>query len=108
MPANPAECVLEVLARKSGLDAKQISMESRLLHDLGIDGDDATEAIDEISRRCLMDISGFDPTQYFRSEPTLLTFLWFLPSQQRDRIDKKRPLTVGALVEAARSGSLRT
>ena len=98
------DCVLNVIARKTGLDANKISMESRILHDLGLDGDDAIEAIQEISDKCLMDMAGFDATQYFCSEPTLLSLLWFLPSQKRNRISEKRAITVGQLVEAAQRG----
>jgi len=108
MQTNAEDCVLNVLARKTGSDANKISMESRLLHDLGLDGDDAIEAIQEISDKCSMDIAGFDAKQYFCGEPTLLSLLWFLPSQKRNRISEKRPITVGQLVEAARRGCLRS
>jgi acyl carrier protein len=106
--ADAERCVLNVLARKTGADANKISMESRLLHDLGLDGDDAIEAIQEISDKCSIDIAGFSPTEYFRSEPSLLSLLWFLPSQKRDRLSEKRPITVRQLIDAARKGYLRT
>jgi hypothetical protein len=103
---DPEDCVLNVIARRTGLDASRISMESRLLHDLGLNGDDATEAIQEISDKCSINIEGFDATQYFCGEPTLLSLLWFLRSQRRNRKSEKRPITVGQLVEAARRGCL--
>ena len=107
MTDDIANIVLQVISKTIGMGVREITMESRVLHDLGLDGDDAIEAIQEISRKCSMDISEFNFETYFRSEPTLLTLLWFLPSQRRNRLDKKQPLTVGALIAAARSGSLR-
>jgi hypothetical protein len=108
MYTNADDCVLKVLTRKSGLSADQISMESRLLQDIGLDGDDAMEAIQEISMKCSMDISNFDFTQYFRSEPSLLSLLWFLPSHKKNRINEKCTITVGQLIDAARKGYLGT
>jgi hypothetical protein len=78
------------------------------LQDLHIDGDDAVDTILEIARKRSVDVSGFDSSTYFRSEPPLLSLLRFLPWQKRDRIDQNRPLTVGELIEAARNRKLTT
>ncbi len=82
----------------------EIPLEARLVQDLGLDGDDAIEALHEISEKCSIDLSGFDPWVYFRPEPTLLGLLRFLPSQRRMRAIPKSPLTVGQVIEAARNG----
>jgi len=108
MCADPKDCVLRVLARRTGLDPGQINSASRLLHDLHIDGDDAVDVILEVSKRCSMDVSEFDSSQYFRPEPSLLSLLWFLPFQRRNQMSKKRPLTVGELIDAASQGKLRS
>ncbi len=102
------ECVIAVIARKAGVAPEQVSLSAKLVQDLHIDGDDAVDAILEISKRCSIDVSGFDASKYFRSEPSLLSLLPFLPSQKRDRLEQKRPLTVGELVEAARQRKVPT
>jgi hypothetical protein len=104
---NSEEWVIAVLARRSRLAAHQVTPESRFMEDLRLDGDDAVDALLEISKECSMDVSGFDSTLYFRSEPTLLSLLPFLPSQKK-RTESKQPLTVGELIEAARRGSLQS
>jgi hypothetical protein len=53
-----------------------------------------------------MDVSGFDSSLYFRSEPTLLSLFSFLPSQKK-RAVPKLTITVGELVDAARRGHLQ-
>jgi len=105
-PANPKDRVLEILARKTGLNPAQINLDARLPQDLKIDGDDAADAIWEISTTCDVDVSGFDCSRYFRSEPSLLSFLWFLPSQKRDRASNKASLTVKDLLDAVVKGRL--
>gem|GEM_PF-3742690 len=85
----------------------QVTVDARLVEDLKLDGDDAVYALLEISKKCSMDVSGFDSTRYFRSEPTLLSLLPFLPSQKK-RAEPKQPLTVGTLIEAARNGRLQS
>ena len=107
MVSDPSDYVLEVLARRTGLNPDQITPDARLLQDLRLDGDDAVDTILEISRGCAMDMSECDLSLYFRREPSLLAFLWFLPSQKQDRTETKRILTVRELIEAARTGGLR-
>ena len=105
---DPRDVVISVIARQAGIPPDQVGLDARLLHDLHIDGDDAIDAILEISKRWSVDVSGFDASRYFRSEPSLLSLFPFLPSQRRERLDQKRPLTVRELVEAARNGKLMT
>lgn len=108
MGADPREVVLAVIARRAGVSPEQVRPESRLLQDLHIDGDDAVDTILEIAKECSVDLSGFDASVYFRSEPSLLSLVPFLPSQRRNRVDQKRPLTVGELIEAAWNRKLTT
>lgn len=104
MTEDPLDSVIGMVARKAGVPTEQITRATRLVHDLHIDGDDATELVLEIRNRYELDMSEFDASQFFRSEPTLLSWLPFLPSQKRDRLENKRPLTVGDLVDAVQRG----
>ena len=106
--ADPRDVVIGVVARRAGIRPEQVSPHARLLQDLHIDGDDAVDTVLEIAKKCSVDVSGFDSSAHFRSEPSLLSLLPFLPSQKRDQIDQKRPLTVGELIEAARQRKLIT
>lgn len=99
MQMDAEECVFLVLARRSGLDRSQISASSRLVQDLKIDGDDAIDALLEISKQCGMEITHFDTSLYFRSEPNLLSIF-------RSKRSPQREMTVGQMVAAARQGQL--
>jgi acyl carrier protein len=97
--------VISILARRSGVAKEKLTAETRLVEDLMLDGDDAVDALLEISEECSLDVSGFDASRYFHSEPTLLSLFSFL-SSRKSRIVPKQPLTVGELMESARSGRL--
>lgn len=107
MQSEPEELVVSVLSRRSGLAKERVTLGTRLVEDLKLDGDDAVDALLEISKGCSMDVSGFDSSLYFRSEPTLLSLFRFLPSQKK-RAVPKQPITVGELVDAARRGRLQS
>jgi acyl carrier protein len=105
MTPDADENVLSILARKIGIDSARISPNMRLLQDLRLDGDDAVEVILEISKSCSMDVSKFNSSLYFRSEPSLFSVLK-LPWCQKESQEGLRSLTVGQLIEAARAGRL--
>ena len=95
--------IVSLLAKKTGLKVAELSLDARLLHDLGVDGDDARELILAFAHEFGVDISAFRFSKHFRSEPSLLNVLWFLPSHKEERIERKVPVTIRDLVEAARS-----
>jgi acyl carrier protein len=105
MMPNTKEQVLSILARKVGADPASISLDMRLLQDLQLDGDDAVEVILDISKACSMDISNFNTSLYFGSEPSLLSLIK-LPWRQKENRQSTRSLTVGQLIEAAQAGRL--
>lgn len=99
MQIDAEECVLSVLSRRSGLDRSNILDGSRLVQDLKLDGDDAIDALIEISKQCGMEIGEFDSSLYFRSEPSLLSIF-------QSKRPPQREITVGQVVAAARQGHL--
>lgn len=99
VPADAEEYVVSVLARRSGLERSQISADSRLVQDLKLDGDDAIDALLEISKQFDIEISSFDSSLYFRPEPNILSIF-------RPQAVPKREMTVAQLIAAARSGRL--
>lgn len=94
--------VLARLASKTGLRADQIEMDSRLVHDLGLYGDDAEELIRELAEEFGLPFSCFDFGKYFFPESFAF---WIFPSCLRRRIAaNKPPLTVEQLVRSVQSG----
>jgi acyl carrier protein len=93
--------IVEILARRTGLDRAALRPEARLVQDLALDGDDAVDAILEIASRFKIDVSGFRAEFYFRSEPTL-------PSVFRPFRTPERVLYVRHLIEAADKGVLHS
>jgi len=89
--------VIWLVATGAGLDRRTIGLSSRLLHDLGIDGDDAYELLTEFSEVFQVDRAGFDFYRHFRIEPNIVT-IWFGDNS------RLVPVTIGELVRSARSG----
>lgn len=93
-----SDCVLRALARKTGLSVEDIRPESRLFHDLGLGGDDAAELLDAFERDFTVDMSEFDFSTYFPSEPNLFS-IFVSPGP-------KKELTVQALIQGVANRKL--
>ena len=86
-----------LVAKHSGICAERISSKSRLLHDLGIKGDDAEYLLLEFSKKFDVDMSNFDFRKFFVGEPHLFNFLKFWFSNK----ERLAPLTVDDLYRSA-------
>jgi len=99
--------VREFVARELGVNQARITATTRLNHDLGCDGDDARELLEQFAGQFSVDLSGFELGRHFGPEaafnPVLYVY-WRLRRPERLRFV---PLTVGDLVEAVRAGALR-
>jgi acyl carrier protein len=104
MEKNLEHDVVSVLARRTGLPPERITTDARLVEDLGLDGDEAISALLELSKMYALDVTGFNSSLYFRSEPSLLTVLELL-FRRRQRLPKST-LTVEELITAIRRGNL--
>ena len=103
MPSASAsfdEKILRLVAKKTGLQFEKLTMESRLLQDLGVDGDDADELLTVFAEEFHVDMTSFRFSKHFRSEPSLLDLLSFL-RPHKDDLSKKVPITLRDLAEAA-------
>lgn len=69
---------------------------TRLLQDLGVDGDDGVELIHEFSLRFGVDLAGFDPSIHFGPEAggNPLIWIWWIVSR---RWPKCVPITLADL-----------
>ena len=83
--------IVSLVAQKTGQSPSEISLETRLLHDLGITGDDAGELLTEYSEMFHVDMREFEFERYFTGESW-----WFLGK------GSKLPVTVRDLVDAAK------
>ena len=81
--------------------------QTRLLHDLGLDADDAEEFLDAFAREFHVDMSGFPFQRYFGSELDA-GIRWCTRKIFGDRGVGKAALTLQDLAVAARTGKWET
>ncbi len=108
------ERVRALVSRQSGVPEAEITPETRLVEDLGIDGDDGTELLKAFADEFRVDMAGMAPLNYFGDEgfplpvPSLVPLAAALSPRFRDRVSRasrgRRVLTVRSLVAAARAG----
>ncbi len=96
--------VFELVSRKTGLPTTSLSLQQRLLQDLGIDCDDAAELLGELAKDYELDLRNLDFGKHFRSEPHLLT-VFKLPSTRTRELAQKIPVTIADLILAVRTGT---
>lgn len=83
--------------------AESLVPSTRLLHDLGIDGDDAVEILTDFSKRFGMDLSSFPFQRYFGSELGS-GIRWLLRKIGQQSAIRFAPVTVQDLIDAANRG----
>lgn len=104
MGSKVEENVIELVVRLTGANVSQVFVETSLREDLGVDGDDAIELIQQFAIIFGVDISMFRYAEYFGSEaPMSISTIWNALFKKGSRF---RKLTVGDLVDAALSGRL--
>ena len=91
------EQVRNCVARHSGLAIEKIAPESRLLHDLEIDGDDAADLLIDYSKAFTVDMTDFSFDQFFMGESHVFNF-WKFWQRGEDHL---LPLTVEDLYQSA-------
>jgi acyl carrier protein len=60
--------VISFLGEWLSCDDKKLGLDTRIGEDLGVDGDDAVELLEEYSKRFSVDISNFPFNEYFGPE----------------------------------------
>ena len=96
------ETVLQFVASHTGVPIGELSLESRLLQDLGVDGDDASELLCDFAAQARVDLSSLTFDDHFRGEPTLLSAV--APWRYKRLFYAKKPITIRDLVHAAEQG----
>ena len=102
--------VINLISKETLLPPSKISLNSTLLGDLGIDGDDAWEIFEKCQEKYQLDLSEFEFQKYFRNEPCFkgLLYLWRKLKYGDEHIaSQKEPVTVSMLINACASGAWR-
>ncbi len=99
--------LFNLVAEESGIDVSKINIDSSLLGDLNVDGDDAWSILEKCQELFGLDLSNFEFQRYFRNEPCLKGPVYLyrkLSSGDEHIASKKLPLTIRQLLEACQNG----
>jgi acyl carrier protein len=101
--------VLAMVSEFTCVQPLEITQETTLFYDLGIDGDDAVEFFEEFERAFRVDLTDFKIEKHFgteASEPlsSIMTWLQGWWTKNHDSAAGVVPISVHDLVEAARLG----
>ena len=83
---------------------ERLTLVTRQFHDLGVDGADGLEFMAAFGQHFGVDTSEFKASLHFGPEAGCNPFLFLVLRMYRPRSLRLVPITVGDLVEAARSG----
>lgn len=91
--------VVKIIEYQSG--AKKIKPESRIAHDMGVDGDDADELINALQKQFDIDMTNFSFDKHFGPEGfNPISFIYFLFNRNKLNLI---PITVMDLYIAAKT-----
>jgi len=96
--------IVSFISEELGVNKKKLTQNTRIFHDLGVDGDDAAEFIENYARKFDVDIERFSYTEYFGSEAALTPLSIILHLFGKSKAMK--PLFVKDLVDGALSHKL--
>jgi len=112
------DAVTRFVADNAGYSARDLTPETTLLGDLGVDGDDAWELFEGFAKRFHVDLGNVDLTQHFHTEVELLCgpldvakLLWDrIRMRARTAADTsgKTPIRIRDLFEAVERGKWLT
>jgi len=100
------EEIQDFTSKMLAIPVKKISEEASLFHDLGVDGDDAQDFLNEFSRVFGVNMSKFHYSEFFGSEgaPSPLEFIKEI--LMKTHYKQKKRLRVIDLFQAANTGEL--
>jgi acyl carrier protein len=101
--------VVAFVAKQRGVRADRLKPETTLFGDLGTDGDDGVELLEEFGREFSVDMSGCDARRYFGSEglPPWFLFYWIILAFRRGTSEERarlKPIRIADLVRSAELG----
>ncbi len=102
-----AEDIIAFVARETGIHPSKLTLSTRLLDDLGIDGDDAVEFFEHFEQAFGVDLSDFPYYRHFGPEGwdlfagKLTRFIWHLFNIEYLYTYEYIPITIEDLIVAA-------
>jgi acyl carrier protein len=100
--ANTFEKVRQIIADHSGVKAETITLDTDLVQDLGITGDDGKQILIALDKTFKIDWTGFDAGLVFGNEGCGLPPPWAL--KDNPELYESQACSVGDLVQAAETG----
>lgn len=100
--------VTEMVSKFTGVSPRELTLETTLFHDLGIDGDDAVDFFTEFEAGFHVDLSDFKISKYFGSETSGLLssmIIWLQGVWTGDyhQAASVEPITLCDLIESAQA-----
>ncbi|MES9842251.1 MAG: DUF1493 family protein [Candidatus Thiodiazotropha endolucinida] len=105
-----AEVSSEIMAfvcDESGVDKDNIHLETRLFHDLGIDGIDAYDLLDKYSLKYKVSLGELPHHDYFNEETGISLIAILKRLFGKMHMSNKKPLTIMDLVNGVIMGTLK-
>ena len=97
------ESLIEFVSIQRNINPARLSAETRLNHDLGIDGDDGIEFMAAFSSQFDVNLSAFESSKYFGPEGSGNPFVWLWWFVTRSW-PKFVPITLGDLQSSINAG----
>lgn len=96
MSIELSQPLVTFLSEELSVPSSRLSATTRLLQDLGVDGDDGVELIESYGLRFGVDLAGFQPARHFGPEAggNPLTWAWWVVSRHWPKFV---PITVADL-----------
>ena len=91
------------VAQQTEFKIDKISLSTELGKDLGIDGDDAVELLENFSEKFQVDLSTFEFDKYFGMESGLNPVMWLISMLFGSSVYDLEPLTIQDLVDSAKA-----
>ena len=96
-----------IVSNEANVSLDKVNDNSTLLGELKIDGDDAWEIFEQCHSKYQLDLTNFNFSKYFRSEPCLKGLVYFyrkLKYRDEHIAANKLPITVKDLIAACKKG----
>lgn len=105
LPNKPSEIDVKLfIAATLGTKLESLSDHASLFHDLGVDGDDASDLINGFAAQFNVSLEGFDFQKYFGAETASGPIAFFVELFTKEKSAKLCPLRISDLVNAASNG----
>ena len=101
--------VVAFVAKERAVRADRLTPETTLFGDLGTDGDDGIELLEDFAREFQVEMSGCDASRYFGSEglPPWFLICWIILAFRRGTSEERarlQPIRIADLVRSAELG----